>query len=135
MTPLGLMRAWEAHHGALKPEHQREFLSRPEVVQILEYSKAAIEFHLPFHPRLKRLLQRLRMDGRAAVKKTPPRPRTAGETRNPPRGMAQSVGSGVKGLKQPNYPNFERTKSKSERPNRGEMDRLRKIVQENRWWE
>ena len=135
MTPLGLMKAWEAHHGALKPEHQREFLSRPEVAQILEYSKAAIEFHLPFHPRLKRLLQRLRRDGRAAVKKTPSRRRAAGETRKPPRVKAQTLGSGVKEPKKPNNPNVERTKSKSERPTKGEMNRLRKIAQENKWWD
>lgn len=136
MNGLGLLKAWQEHHGELKPEFQKEFLARPEVSQITEYSNAAILHYLPYHARLKRLLQRLRSDGRTAVKKTPSVPRAQPSTRKTPRKIDNtSTNSGVGLLKKPNNPNVEKTKSKADRPDRREMTRLRGIAQENKWWE
>ena len=136
MNGFGLLKAWQEHHGELKPEFQKEFLARPEVPQITEYSNAAILHYLPYHPRLKRLLQRLRRDGRTAVKKTPSVPRTQSSTRETPRKIDNpSMSSGLRPLKKPNNPNVERTKSKNDRPDRREIIRLRGIAQQNKWWE
>ena len=136
MDAKGLLAAWQKHHGPLSPEHREQFLARPEVVQIIEYSNAAIQHYLPYHPRLKRLLHRLRNDGRTAVKRTLPTPRAQSSTRESPRKIRSSpTTSGLKPLKKPNNPNFEKTKSKKDRPNRSEMNRLRGIAQSNKWWE
>jgi hypothetical protein len=136
LNGLGLLKAWQEHHGQLTPEFQREFLARPEVEQITEYSNAAIQNYLPYHPRLKRLLQRLRSDGRTAIKKTPPKPRAESSIRNSPRNLdTLPPNSGVKPLKTPNNPNFEKTKTKKDRPNRTEIKGMRAIAQSYKWWE
>lgn len=135
MTPEELLSAWQRHHGALSSSLQAEFLSRLELTQILEYSNAAIEFHLPFHPKLKRLLQRLGGDRRVAKMKTLPSSEASIRSGGAQRGSTQAIESGVRQLKKPNNPNVNRTKSMSERPTKGENKRLRKIAQENRWWE
>lgn len=136
MDAKGLLIAWQHHHGVLSPKHRALFLTRPEVEQITEYSNAAIQNYLPYHPRLKRLLQRLRSDGRTAVKKTPPKPKAESSVRNSPRNLdTLPPGSGVKPLKTPNNPNFEKTKTKKDRPNRTEIKGLRAIAQSYKWWE
>lgn len=136
MNSKGLLAEWQKHHGPLAPEHREQFLARPEVVEITEYSNAAIQHYLPYHPRLKRLLHRLRSDGRTAVKRTPSVPRAQSSTRESPRKIDNlSTNSGMKPLKKPNNPNVEKTKSKKDRPNRSEMNQLRGIAQSNKWWE
>ena len=136
MDAKGLLLAWQRHHGALSPQHRALFLTRPEVERITEYSNAAIKTYLPHHRRLTQLLQRLRSDGRTAVKKTPPRPRADTSVRDTPR-KVQSLqpDSGLRPLKRPNNPNPEKTKTKKDRPSRSEQDQLRGIAQSQKWWE
>ena len=135
MDAKGLLVAWQQHHGGLSPQHRALFLTRPEVEQITEYSNAAIKNYLPYHPRLKRLLQRLRSDGRTAVKKTPPKPRAETSVRDSPRKVKNlPLTSGVKPLKTPNNPNLEKTKAAKDRLSRSELNQLRGIAQSKKWW-
>ena len=136
MDAKGLLLAWQRHHGALSPQHRALFLTRPEVEQIIEYSNAAINSYLPYHRRLRQLLQRLRSDGRTAVKKTPPKPRADTSLRATPRKLENlQPDSGLRSLKRPNNPNPEKTKTKKDRASRSERDELRGIAQSKKWWE
>lgn len=72
MNAEGLLASWQKHHGALSPKHRELFLSRVEVAQIIEYLNAAIQYYLPYHPWLKRLLYRLRSDAQTALKRLHP---------------------------------------------------------------